>query len=129
MKINLKEVLAKPYAVKIEYSPNDECWIASFDDDVFNKKNLVIGTGDSRDEALKELFNSFECYALNVENEPNLTLPRLITHATAPDKAKNLTITIKESILNEMDEMAEKLGISRSAFIALSAKHYIKNYN
>ncbi|MCW1525136.1 type II toxin-antitoxin system HicB family antitoxin [Campylobacter jejuni] len=42
------------------------------------------------------------------------------------DKSKNLAITLKNSLVDEIDFYSKKMGLSRSAFLAVSAKTYIK---
>ena len=41
-------------------------------------------------------------------------------------KTKSYAITMKENIMQEIDTTAKELGISRSAFLAISAKNYIR---
>ena len=42
------------------------------------------------------------------------------------DNAKPINITMKESLINEITHYANSLGISKSAFLALSAKQFMK---
>lgn len=42
------------------------------------------------------------------------------------NKSRKITITIKQSLLSEIDAAASSLGISRSALIAIGTKAYIK---
>ena len=41
-------------------------------------------------------------------------------------KTKSYAITMKENVMQEIDTAAKELGIPRSAFLAISAKNYLR---
>lgn len=122
---DLQYYLNLPYKIEIKKIPDEEGggWGAFMPE--FDKVALFFwggGDGDTLDEALKDLKEAFEC-TLETLLQEGLNIPE---PSKNKDLAKNPAITLKESLVKEIDEKALELGISRSALIALAAKKYIK---
>lgn len=117
---DLNYYLNLPYEIKIKPLEDGE-FIAQYDNKELNKKCLMCGTGKSIDEAVKDLKEAFKCYV-----EDALACKEFIPEPKNKEKSKALAITLKESLIDEIDFYAEKLGLSRSSFLSLSAQKYIK---
>lgn len=109
-----------PYQIKI-IQLEDGDYFAQYDDKALKKIVLMSGDGKSPNEAIEDLKNAFACFL-----EDAIKNNEFIPEPTKEDKSKNLAITIKQSLVDEIDFYAKKLGISRSAFLAISAKQYMK---
>lgn len=82
----------------------------------------ILGSGDSEIEAISDLKDAFKCFIeVSLKNgdtikEPNQAYP-----------SKNYAITMKTNIMDEIDKTAARLGLSRSAIIAVGMQSYIKS--
>lgn len=108
-----------PYQIKI-IQLEDGDYFAQYDERGLNKV-LMSGDGKSPNEAIEDLKNAFACFL-----EDAIKNNEFIPEPTKEDKSRNLAITIKQSLIDEIDFHAKKLGISRSAFLALCANQYMK---
>ncbi|MBP3208048.1 MAG: type II toxin-antitoxin system HicB family antitoxin [Campylobacter sp.] len=120
MKKDINYYLNLPYEIKI-IRLDDGDYYAKYADSELNKKVLMAGDGKTPNEAIDDLKSAFACYLESAIEEGEF-----IPEPAQKDKSKNLAVTIKESLLNEIDFYAKKMGLSRSAFLAISAKNYIK---
>ena len=82
----------------------------------------MAGWGKSEAEAISDLKSAFKDALVEMlsDNE-EIIEPRQLSI-----KTKSYAITMKENIMQEIDTAAKELGISRSAFLAISAKNYIR---
>lgn len=117
---NVEYYLDLPYEIKITRLEDGD-YFAQYNDKGLSKVALISGDGKTPNEAIDDLKNAFECFLVDaIKNNDFIPEP------TKEDKSKNLAVTIKQSLVDEIDFYAKRLGISRSAFLAISAKHYIK---
>lgn len=93
--------------------------------DFLRAKITFWGDGDTPAQAIDDLRLAFEA-AIEPLLEDGTNIPEPKLEQSLSDKAKNVTITLKESVINEIDAAAASLGISRSALIAIGTKAYIK---
>ena len=120
MKKDLNYYLNLPYEAIVVKDKN-------FDNSVYyyayyKEYKYIKGTGDNEAEAIKDLKEAFKCALVEmIADNENIIEPHVIS-----DKTKNYAITMKENIMQEIDEAAKKLGISRSAFLVVSAKNYMR---
>ena len=109
-----------PYEI-IVFSDNEGGFMAKFKE--FEDKAVLFGTGASEAEAIEDLRAAFPSLI-----ESMLKANDYIPEPTAiKDGTKPVTITLKESLIKEIAHYSKSLGISKSAFLALSAKQFMKN--
>lgn len=120
MKKDVKYYLNLPYEIKITRLEDGD-YFAQYIDKALSKAVLMSGDGKTPNEAIEDLRNAFACFLTDA-----LQHGEFIPEPTKEDKSKNLAVTIKQSLVDEIDFYAKKLGISRSAFLAISAKNYMK---
>ena len=96
---------------------DSDCFVAHF-----KEFPRILGTGDNEIEAINDLKNAFKSfikvslkYGDNIK-EPSQNYP-----------SKNYAITMKTNIMDEIDKAAAKIGLSRSAIIAIGMQSYIRN--
>ena len=88
----------------------------------FEDKAVLFGIGASEAEAIKDLRTAFPSLIESMlKSKDHIPEPTLVK-----DNAKSVTITMKESLINEITHYANSLGISKSAFLTLSAKQFMK---
>ncbi len=121
MKKDLNYYLNLPYEAIVVKDKN-------FDDTFYyyayyREYEYIKGTGENEAEAIADLKEAFKC-ALG---EMLLDGEKIKEPRSSENKTKNYAITMKENIMHEIDEAARGLGISRSAFLTISAKNYIQN--
>lgn len=108
-----------PYEI-IVFSDNEGGFMAKFKE--FEGKAVLFGIGASEAEAIEDLKAAFPSLI-----ESMLKSKDYIPEPTAiKDSTKPVTITMKESLIKEIAHYANSLGISKSAFLALSAKQFMK---
>lgn len=116
---NAQYYLNLPYEI-IVFSDNEGGFMAKFKE--FEDKAVLFGTGASESEAIKDLKAAFPSLI-----ESMLKSKDYIPEPTSiKDNTKPVTITMKESLIKEITHYANSLGISKSAFLALSAKQFMK---
>lgn len=120
MKKDINYYLNLPYEIKINRL-DDGDYFAQYIDVGLNKAVLMSGDGATPNDAIDDLKEAFKCYL-----EDAILKGEFIPEPTCDEKSKNLAITIKQSLVDEIDFYAKKMGLSRSAFLAVSAKNYIK---
>lgn len=90
----------------------------------YKEYKFIKGTGENEAEAITDLKEAFECALVEMlKDGEKIKEP----HSSIEGKTKNYAITMKENIMQEIDDAAKQLGISRSAFLTISAKNYIQN--
>lgn len=120
----LEYYLKLPYKISIKRL-NDGDFYAQFDEPELTKNNLIVGWGASYEEAIKDLWEAFSCYAEEaIAQNQYIPEPQEQTKRYA---TKKYAITMKENVMKEIDKVATKLGLSRSAIIAVGMQNYIKN--
>ena len=123
---DLNYYLNLPYTIEVKKIPDDEGGgYAAFMPDFLAAKATFWGDGDTPAQAIDDLKLAFEA-TLEAMLENGAYIPEPKQEQNIADKAKNVTITLKESVINEIDAAASSLGISRSALIAIGTKAYIK---
>ena len=121
MKKNLDYYLNLPYTITVKRL-DDGDYFAQYADIGLTKNNLMAGWGKSEAEAISDLKSAFkDALAQMLSDNEEIIEPKLLSH-----KTKSYAITMKENIMQEIDAAAKELGISRSAFLAISAKNYIR---
>ena len=121
MKKNLDYYLNLPYTIIVKRLDDDD-YFAQYADIGLTKNNLMAGWGKSEAEAISDLKSAFkDALAQMLSDNEEIIEPKLLSH-----KTKSYTITMKENIMQEIDAAAKELGISRSAFLAIPAKNYIR---
>lgn len=121
MKKNLDYYLNLPYTITVKRL-DDGDYFAQYADIGLTKNNLMAGCGKSEAEAISDLKSAFkDALAQMLSDNEEIIEPKLLSH-----KTKSYTITMKENIMQEIDTAAKELGISRSAFLAIPAKNYIR---
>ena len=117
---NLNYYLNLPYVAIVVKDKN-------FDDTFYyyayyKEYEYIKGTGNNEAEAISDLKSAFkDALAQMLSDNEEIIEPKLLSH-----KTKSYTITMKENIMQEIDAAAKELGISRSAFLAIPAKNYIR---
>ena len=82
----------------------------------------ILGTGENEIEAISDLKDAFKCFVeISLKNGDKIKEPSQI------HPSKNYAITMKTNIMDEIDKTAARLGLSRSAIIAVGMQSYIKN--
>nr|DAK15191.1 MAG TPA: HicB-like antitoxin [Caudoviricetes sp.]DAS13649.1 MAG TPA: hypothetical protein [Caudoviricetes sp.] len=120
MKKDVNYYLNLPYEIKI-IRLEDGDYFAQYADVGLNKLVLMAGDGKTPNDAIEDLKEAFRCYL-----EDAIAKSEFIPEPLKDEKSKNLAVTIKQSLVDEIDFYAKKMGLSRSAFLAVSAKQYIK---
>ena len=110
-----------PYTITVKRL-DDGDYFAQYADIGLTKNNLMAGWGKSEAEAISDLKSAFKDALVEMlaDNE------EIIEPRSLSIKTKSYAITMKENIMQEIDAAAKELGISRSAFLAISAKNYIR---
>ncbi len=121
MKKDINYYLNLPYNINLTQLEDGD-YFAQFNDKELNNFVLLAGDGKTPNEAIKDLREAFACYL-----EEALKNDDFIPEPVQNDKSENLAITLKNSLIDEIDFYAKKMGLTRSAFLALSAKAYIKS--
>lgn len=121
MKKDINYYLNLPYNINLTQLEDGD-YFAQFNDKELNNFVLLAGDGKTPNEAIKDLKEAFACYL-----EEALKNDDFIPEPVQNDKSENLAITLKNSLIDEIDFYAKKMGLTRSAFLALSAKAYIKS--
>ena len=117
---NLNYYLNLPYVAIVVKDKN-------FDDTFYyyayyKEYEYIKGAGNNEAEAISDLKSAFkDALAQMLSDNEEIIEPKLLSH-----KTKSYTITMKENIMQEIDAAAKELGISRSAFLAIPAKNYIR---
>ena len=117
---NLNHYLNLPYVAIVVKDKN-------FDDTFYyyayyKEYEYIKGAGNNEAEAISDLKSAFkDALAQMLSDNEERIEPKLLSH-----KTKSYAITMKENIMQEIDAAAKELGISRSAFLAISAKNYIR---
>ena len=117
---NLNHYLNLPYVAIVVKDKN-------FDDTFYyyayyKEYEYIKGAGNNEVEAISDLKSAFkDALAQMLSDNEEIIEPKLLSH-----KTKSYAITMKENIMQEIDAAAKELGISRSAFLAISAKNYIR---
>lgn len=121
MKKDLEYYKNLPYKIELKRIPNDEGggYCAMMPE--FKGVALFYGDGDDEIEAINDLKSAFVSTLEGLLKE-NLYIPEPMQDG----ESKNLAITLKGSLIDEIDFYAKKLSISRSAFLEICAKNYIK---
>ena len=117
---NLNYYLNLPYVAIVVKDKN-------FDDTFYyyayyKEYEYIKGAGNNEAEAISDLKSAFKDALVEMlaDNE------EIIEPRSLSIKTKSYAITMKENIMQEIDAAAKELGISRSAFLAIPAKNYIR---
>lgn len=121
MKKDLNYYLNLPYEVVVVRDKNFDSTYYYYA--YYKEYKFIKGTGENEAEAIADLKEAFKC-ALG---EMLADGEKIKEPQSLENKTKNYAITMKENIMNEIDDAAKQLGISRSAFLTISAKNYIQN--
>ena len=117
---NLNYYLNLPYVAIVVKDKN-------FDDTFYyyayyKEYEYIKGAGNNEAEAISDLKSAFkDALAQMLADNEEIIEPRSLSI-----KTKSYAITMKENIMQEIDIAAKELGVSRSAFLAISAKNYIR---
>jgi len=117
---NLNYYLNLPYVAIVVKDKN-------FDDTFYyyayyKEYEYIKGAGNNEAEAISDLKSAFKDALVEMlSGNEEIIEPRSLSI-----KTKSYAITMKENIMQEIDTEAKELGISRSAFLAISAKNYIR---
>ena len=117
---NLNYYLNLPYVAIVVKDKN-------FDDTFYyyayyKEYEYIKGAGNNEAEAISDLKSAFKDALVEMlADNGEIIEPRSLSI-----KTKSYAITMKENIMQEIDTEAKELGISRSAFLAISAKNYIR---
>ena len=110
-----------PYTITVKRLYDGD-YFAQYADIGLTKNNLMAGWGKSEAEAISDLKSAFkDALAQMLADKEEIIETKLLSH-----KTKSYAITMKENIMQEIDIAAKELGVSRSAFLAISAKNYIR---
>lgn len=109
-----------PYEIKVKKLSKEEGGGFGAQMPIFESFALFFGQGESEAEAIEDLWQAF---ATHVEDA--LKHGDFIPEPTKP-LSKNYAITMKTNIMEQIDKEASRLGISRSALIAVGMQDYIK---
>lgn len=96
---------------------DNDCFVA-----YYREFSRILGTGDNELEAINDLKEAFKCFV-----EVSLKHGDYIKEPVQNYPSKNYAITMKTNIMDEIDKAANKLGLSRSAIIAVGMQNYIKS--
>jgi len=116
---NLNYYLNLPYIAIVVKDTN-------FDDTFYyyayyKEYEYIKGAGNNEAEAISDLKSAFkDALAQMLSDNEEIIEPRSLSI-----KTKSYAITMK-NVMQEIDAAAKELGISRSAFLAISAKNYIR---
>ena len=121
MKKDLNYYLNLPYEVVVVRDKNFDSTYYYYA--YYKEYKFIKGTGENEAEAIADLKEAFKC-ALG---EMLADGEKIKEPQSLENKTKNYAITMKENIMHEIDDAAKQLGISRSAFLTISAKNYIQN--
>ncbi|WP_297939619.1 type II toxin-antitoxin system HicB family antitoxin [uncultured Campylobacter sp.] len=116
---NLNYYLNLPYIAFVVKDTN-------FDDTFYyyayyKEYEYIKGAGNNEAEAISDLKSAFkDALAQMLSDNEEIIEPRSLSI-----KTKSYAITMK-NVMQEIDAAAKELGISRSAFLAISAKNYIR---
>lgn len=102
MKKDINYYLNLPYKINL-LKLDDGDYFAQFDDKELNKLVLMAGDGKTPNEAIEDLKNAFACYL-----EEALAKNEFIPEPMQKDKSKNLAITLKNSLIDEIDFYSKK---------------------
>ncbi len=87
----------------------------------YNEFPRILGTGNSEIEAIKDLQDAFKSFVeVSLKHGDNIKEP------AKNYPSKNYAITMQISIMEEIDKLAKKLGLSRSAIITMGMQSYMK---
>ena len=117
---NLNHYLNLPYVAIVVKDKNfdDTFYYSAY----YKEYQYIKGAGNNEAEAISDLKSAFkDALAQMLSDNEEIIEPKLLSH-----KTKSYAITMKENIMQEIDAAAKELGISRSAFLAISAKNYIR---
>ena len=117
---NLNHYLNLPYVAIVVKDKNfdDTFYYCAY----YKEYEYIKGAGNNEAEAISDLKSAFkDALAQMLSDNEEIIEPKLLSH-----KTKSYAITMKENIMQEIDAAAKELGISRSAFLAISAKNYIR---
>ena len=117
---NLNHYLNLPYVAIVVKDKN-------FDDTFYyyayyKEYEYIKGAGNNEAEAISDLKSAFKDALVEMLSDNE----EIIEPRSLSIKTKSYAITMKENIMQEIDTTAKELGISRSAFLAISAKNYIR---
>ena len=117
---NLNYYLNLPYVAIVVKDKN-------FDDTFYyyayyKEYEYIKGAGNNEAEAISDLKSAFKDALVEMLSDNE----EIIEPRSLSIKTKSYAITMKENIMQEIDTTAKELGISRSAFLAISAKNYIR---
>ena len=117
---NLNYYLNLPYVAIVVKDKN-------FDDTFYyyayyKEYEYIKGAGNNEAEAISDLKSAFKDALVEMLSDNE----EIIEPRSLSIKTKSYAITMKENIMQEIDTTAKELGISRSIFLAISAKNYIR---
>ena len=121
MKKDVEYYLNLPYDINVKIL-DDGDYFVQYNDIGLNKVVMMYGDGKTVDEAINDLRDAFRCYL-----EDAIAKGEYIPEPNNNLKSIPLSITMKEDLVSEIDYHAKQLGVNRSAFLAISAKQYIKS--
>ena len=110
-----------PYTITVKRL-DDGDYFAQYYYAYYKEYEYIKGAGNNEAEAISDLKSAFKDALVEMlaDNE------EIIEPRSLSIKTKSYAITMKENIMQEIDTEAKELGISRSAFLAISAKNYIR---
>ena len=117
---DLAYYMSLPYEIKVKKLSKEEGGGFGAQMPIFKPFALFFGQGESKAEAIKDLWQAFAAHV-----EDALKHGNFIPEPTKP-LSKNYAITMKTNIMEQIDKEASRLGISRSALIAAGMQDYIK---
>ena len=116
---DLAYYMSLPYEIKVKKLSKEEGGGFGAQMPIFEPFALFFGQGESKAEAIKDLWQAFAAHV-----EDALKHGDFIPEPTKP-LSKNYAITMKTNIMEQIDKEASRLGISRSALIAVGMQDYI----
>ena len=117
---DLAYYMSLPYEIKVKKLSKEEGGGFGAQMPIFKPFALFFGQGESEAEAIEDLWQAFAAHV-----EDALKHGDFIPEPTKP-LSKNYAITMKTNIMKQIDKEASRLGISRSALIAVGMQDYIK---
>ena len=117
---DLAYYMSLPYEIKVKKLSKEEGGGFGAQMPIFKPFALFFGQGESEAEAIEDLWQAFAAHV-----EDALKHGDFIPEPTKP-LSKNYAITMKTNIMEQIDKEASRLGISRSALIAVGMQDYIK---
>ena len=117
---DLAYYMSLPYEIKVKKLSKEEGGGFGAQMPIFEPFALFFGQGKSEAEAIEDLWQAFAAHV-----EDALKHGDFIPEPTKP-LSKNYAITMKTNIMEQIDKEASRLGISRSALIAVGMQDYIK---